>query len=432
MEAPPVLYDAAGQSEAVSEVLSQPPASIVRWGTTVLFGALLLLLAGAWFIRYPDVIPGNALITTEQPPLKLLARANGRLTSLLVDDNTFVKRGTLLAEIDNTTRLENIPKLHRFITDARRLLADPTYTLPLLPEGIALGDAQDDYNHIVKSYREHKRLLTDSYHGQQAAMLQQQITDYQQLIDLNERQLVLTEQEYGNAEQKYQTNASLYRQKVHSRLEFLDMENNFLQKKKERETFRKVIVENRLILADKRRQLSEMSYQLLQKTRSHRDNIELHVRDIENALQVWQYTYVLTAPTDGKLIYLSQLVKNQPVRIADTLFAVLPASRQPYVGFVTVPAQGAGKVRVGQWVVIKLNDFPYREYGVLRGRVMKIAPTTTPRTYRLQVSLPNGLVSSYAKTLRFKPEMTGSAEIITDDMRLLERAFHNLRGLAAN
>ncbi|WP_077919691.1 HlyD family efflux transporter periplasmic adaptor subunit [Spirosoma sp. 209] len=423
-----VTYDAAGRSDALSEVLAHPPSSIVRWGTSVFLGALILLLAGAWLIHYPDVIQGTVLITTERPPLKLLAKANGRLTALLVHDNAMVKRGALLAEIENTTRLENVPALRRFITDARQFLNDPTLPLPLLADHTTLGDVQEDYNQLVKSYRDYKRLLTDAYYGQQARTLRQQIGDYQQLIDLNERQLALIEQEYTNADQTYQINASLYRQKLYARLEFLAMENSYLQKKKERESFRKIIVENRLTLTDKHQQLSELTHQFLQQTRAHRDKIDQHIRSIENALQIWQHTYLLTAPADGRVLFLKQLNQDQPVRTADTLFALLPAIQQPFVGFVTVAAPGTGKVEVGQLVILKLNDFPAREYGVLRGRVTAISPTTTPGRYRLSVSLPNGLLSSYGQQLKVNSEASGSAEVVTNDLRLLERAYQRLRG----
>ena len=49
--------------------------------------------------------------------------------------------------------------------------------------------------------------------------------------------------------------------------------------------------------------------------------------------------------------------------------------------------------------------------------------------YRAKVNLPNGLRSSYKKDLTFKPEMTGTAQIITEDLRLIERVFNSFRKL---
>jgi len=41
--------------------------------------------------------------------------------------------------------------------------------------------------------------------------------------------------------------------------------------------------------------------------------------------------------------------------------------------------------------------------------------------------LPNGLKTSYNRELIFDKEMRGSAEIITEDLRLIERVFYQFR-----
>ncbi|OIN58108.1 hypothetical protein [Arsenicibacter rosenii] len=68
---------------------------------------------------------------------------------------------------------------------------------------------------------------------------------------------------------------------------------------------------------------------------------------------------------------------------------------------------------------------------MLRGYVQQIAPTPDRRQYRATVSLPDGLLTTHTagKPLRFRPELTGTADIITDNRRLLEQAFTGLRGL---
>ncbi len=47
--------------------------------------------------------------------------------------------------------------------------------------------------------------------------------------------------------------------------------------------------------------------------------------------------------------------------------------------------------------------------------------------YVIDVELPKVLVTSYGKTIDFKQEMRGSAEIITEDLRLIERFFYQFK-----
>ena len=47
----------------------------------------------------------------------------------------------------------------------------------------------------------------------------------------------------------------------------------------------------------------------------------------------------------------------------------------------------------------------------------------------MDISLPKGLETSYKKKIQFQQEMRGSADIITEDLRLLERIFYQFRSM---
>lgn len=94
----------------------------------------------------------------------------------------------------------------------------------------------------------------------------------------------------------------------------------------------------------------------------------------------------------------------------------------------------------GQEVIIKLDNFPYNEYGSLKGIVSEISlMTNTQQTnqgdleqYLIHVELPDGLKTNYSQLLPFKYELKGVAEIITRDRRLIERVFDNFRYMLSN
>ena len=46
-----------------------------------------------------------------------------------------------------------------------------------------------------------------------------------------------------------------------------------------------------------------------------------------------------------------------------------------------------------------------------------------------EVEFPNGLTTNYNKQIKFSQEMQGSAEIITEDIRLIERLFNPIKAL---
>ena len=97
-----------------------------------------------------------------------------------------------------------------------------------------------------------------------------------------------------------------------------------------------------------------------------------------------------------------------------------------------LPTERSGKVKVGQKVNIRFNNYPDNEYGIVKGVVKNISliPASQgqgTKSYIVDIELPNGLKTTYNKTLPFLPEAEGQADIITDDITLLERFLLPLR-----
>lgn len=112
------------------------------------------------------------------------------------------------------------------------------------------------------------------------------------------------------------------------------------------------------------------------------------------------------------------------------MFYIAPYSTD-YFGELHIPQQNAGKVRVGQEVLVKFAGYPYQEFGGVRGRITTIADIPLKDSIFLaKVVLPAGLKTTYGKHLAYKIGMTASAEIMTDDSRLLEKLFYQLRKIA--
>lgn len=95
-----------------------------------------------------------------------------------------------------------------------------------------------------------------------------------------------------------------------------------------------------------------------------------------------------------------------------------------------LPAQGSGKVKVGQRALVRLINYPDQEFGYLEGRVERISYTpNTDGNYLVQIHLPNGLVTNYGVQLPTNRQMQGSADLIIEDIRLLVRLFPPLKSI---
>ena len=87
-------------------------------------------------------------------------------------------------------------------------------------------------------------------------------------------------------------------------------------------------------------------------------------------------------------------------------------------------------MKTGQIVNIKLSGFPYLEYGMVRGEVKSKSLVPTGDAYIIEITLPGGLTTLYGKKLDFTQNMQGTAEIMTDNLRLLQKIINPFRYLA--
>ena len=124
----------------------------------------------------------------------------------------------------------------------------------------------------------------------------------------------------------------------------------------------------------------------------------------------------------GTVNFLQRIQVGIYLKGGEELFAISEPGGM-YVGVAKVPTIGYGKIKVGQNANIHVENYPYYEYGILKGKVNNIALFPNTNEYRVEISLPNGMLSSQKILLKYTPEMTGDVEIVTDDKRVLERIF---------
>ena len=114
---------------------------------------------------------------------------------------------------------------------------------------------------------------------------------------------------------------------------------------------------------------------------------------------------------------------------ANIVVSVIPEKQSQIVGLILLPVQFTRKVAVGQKVNIQFEDYPYREYGIIRGSVNSISLVPNTENYVVEVEMPQDMKTNYDIPLKFSHEMKGSAEIITSDLRLIERFFKPVKSL---
>ncbi|MEM1124252.1 MAG: HlyD family efflux transporter periplasmic adaptor subunit, partial [Bacteroidota bacterium] len=161
--------------------------------------------------------------------------------------------------------------------------------------------------------------------------------------------------------------------------------------------------------------------------------IQESVQNLSNQLQEWQQNYLIKAPIAGKVNLEKIWSDQQFISAGEPLLTIVPAEGTgKIIAKAQVPTANSGKVEVGQTVNIRLNGYPYQEFGILKATVKQIALVPQEESYTVTLKMPEVLVTTYDKTIPFAQEMQGTAAIITEDRSILQRIFDRFWSLLKN
>jgi HlyD family secretion protein len=209
-------------------------------------------------------------------------------------------------------------------------------------------------------------------------------------------------------------------------IEFNEIQKGLLDQKMSYQNFVTTLLNNQLNIEQILQLIINLEQQ--EKDRSTNALIKLQqtqqqvIADIEN----WEQKFILKSPQDGKIIFLKTWAENQDLVTTEPAFIIV-SPYQKIIGRISVPLYKSSKIKKNQVVNIKLTNYPFEQYGILKGNIENISEIPFQDNYIVTVNLPQDLKTTYNKHLRFYPEMKGDAQIILKDERLLYKLLYKIR-----
>ena len=421
------------ERDEIQRILGNPPAWSLRWGITAVLVAAVAFLCLAWLIRYPDVAKARVVVVTENPPVRLVARSSGKVSRLMVTDQQPVEVGQLIAELENPALLEDVSRLEEFV---RRMegITEPSNLLDLqTPEGLRLGELQGSYARLQQLLKDLQFFERQQGTLARIASLSRQIQYLEGLNTSLEKQATTLAREVEIAKESFNRNNSLLHSGAISQLELEEAETNYLQYRRQLESLQSRVVDNKLQAEQFRSQIIALrqgrSSESMERWLAVREALE----QLKSQLEQWKHTYLITSPAAGR-ISLSRIWREQQfVQANEEVATVVPGEGSgKVVGRALLPTVNSGKVQKGMRANIRLEGYPYQEFGVLQGQVSSIALVPEQEAYLVEIALSDSLVTSYGRTIPFAQELPGTARIITEDRRILDRVFDQVLSLVKN
>lgn len=415
-------------SEEVNDIMGKAPPGILFRGNVVIAGIVALVLIGAWFLRYPDIVSAPFLISSANPPLKLVAQANGKILELDARDGESVEAGKVVAVIDNPANTADMLLL-KGIVEAIDTTLNIRKTLAYirLPAKLQVGELQADYSALFEAINKYNFFVANAYYSNKLATIRHQEANNKEIDGVIHSRAAILNDQLRDEAWKDSVNKKLLKEKVISLSEYNDIRKEYLSQHLISEDNLSSVLQNNQERNELRKSLADVKQEYL----NGENDVTLAVRSaakkIRGQVSIWEKQFLLRAPMAGKVVFFSIRKPNQYVTEGTPVFMVVPVAQQ-YEVHVQLPLYNAGKVRVGERVLLKLREYPYEEFGMVRAQVVAVTNVAIDSAYSVELSLDNGLSTTRRRTIDYRPEIRGTADIVTNDKSILQRLFEGIYG----
>ena len=417
------------RSEEVQDILTRPPHALVRWGISVFFAVLALLFVGGCFLKYPDVISAPVTVTTEHPPVWLVARSSGKVKAVYRSDYDSVRAGDLIAVLENPAETDDV--LHLAALLEVFVPTDSAFLQQHFPERPILGEVQGHYATFLRNLTDYRNFCSLNLYEQKIEATRRELQEYRNYIAHLKRQELLDKEQLEIATVVRNREKLLYDKGLIAKASYEEAQMTFLNKQQNSESLQSSLSSARIQEAQLRQNMIETEMERNREANSLMTQLKTSYDALLVGIEEWKLSYLFVAPSDGVLSYNNIWQRNQNVSAGDKVFSIVTQAPGSIIGKIKLSATGTGKVRPGQRVNISVDSYPYLEFGFLTGEILSVSLLPDDESvYTATVSLPQDLCTSYGKPMEFKGELTGTAEILTDERSVTLRLLSPLRYLS--
>ncbi len=407
--------------------------AIGRWsrvgGWVLLGGFGLALILGA-VLQYRVVVKASAVVRPEGELRQVQAASEGKVLQILARDNQWVRRGQVLARLDDSRLQTRERQLRSSIAQSelqqrqvQEQLADKERQIQLeqtaLDRVVAATSAEVAVSQ--RSYRDRRQIaLAESQEAAAAVDLaREELNRYRQLQNTGAiSQLQLREKEAGlkvAIARRLKADTSLNP----DRGEVVRTEQRRLQEQSSG-------LASMARLRQEQQQLLQTQADLQRRLQEDRENLR--------QVQVELGNTIVRAPVSGHLQQFQLRNPGQVVTAGTVLAQMLPDDARLVIK-AQVPTEDISKLKLGQRVALRIGSCPYPDFGTLAGQVTAIssdalpsareasasssASPTAPSSYEVTIRPDTAQLRSQSQRCSLQAGMPGQADIITREETVL-------------
>ncbi|MBL8539856.1 MAG: HlyD family type I secretion periplasmic adaptor subunit [Betaproteobacteria bacterium] len=413
-----------------AEAIEKEPMPLQARATLyVLVGLVLTAATWASFAKVDRIVVGRGKLITTTPTIVVQPLEPSMIRSIDVQVGQIVKKGARLATFDPTFASSDLSQLtvRHASLDAHTRRLEAELSGARVP-ATAASNAEE--------------LLQSRIFQERRANLESRLTSLDENIKRLKAAIAGNRREEVVLRERLQKNLEI--QRMHESLR----EGNYVPKLKVLETQRDRLQTERDLeqllstSGQLQREIAKLEAERAAFTQDWREKVmeELVVvkrdRDavadqLKKAERKTELT-VVTAPADGVVQEIAKRSVGSVLKEAEPLLTLVPLDA-PLEAEVQIDARYISYLRAGDPARIKLDAFPFQQYGVIKGRVRTVSedsfirPQGTPEDqdsgreafYLARLTLEDKKLEGVPQDIRFLPGMTLTAEVVFGDRTVM-------------
>ena len=415
-------------SDSVQSILDQP-ASILPFKFAIAgFLFLSAFLTWAWVGQVDEVAKAPGKLGPQDESVKVQPVELGKVTQVSVQEGDTVQQGQVLMALESELDTKGIEQLQTVLMSQQSELSQAEVMVEKIRSQL------DTRSMIAKSDLQSQRASI----SQNESIAQTQTVLNQQLKD-----------DISAQQQRIEKFRTLANEGAYPRDQLLQME----QAVRDRERsitegsgkLQQAVGDRDRLNADLLRKESE-AIQVQLSTQQEMEQMRLRQAEIRSKMQETRSQIetakakkdqrFVYAPASGKITTLNLKHSGQVVQPGDAIAEISPQGK-PLILSTLLPSHEAGFVKPGMVTQIKLDAFPYQDFGVVSGKVLSVSPDSKmlkdgAQVYRVDIALDRPNIRVRGQTIELTMGQTGTAEIITRRRRIMDLLLDPIKQLQGN
>lgn len=415
------------KSEEVQEILGTPPGWLLRYGTLLFFLIIVLLFWLSYWIKYPDVVEHEIIISFNDPPIKMISPNSGYIDLIYSSQNQKVKKGQLLVTFKTDADYQDVLTIYENLLKVKSLDINKLISINL-DENIRVGEIQNSLLEFIEMQKQYSNQLKGDNVSFTKKDVQKQIVALESgvlyLINLKESisvQIDNIQIQLKNEEVMVKMDKLSQTELNKTRDKYIGLNSNLNATEAE--------------IKDKQIKINTLKNELISINlggEKGREIAELKLKDsfiqLKTKISQWIYTNLIISPSDGVLQIISGNLKaDQYISKDEPLFIIIPSQSKEMRGIMNIPFTESGNIEKNQKVLVRLKSYPSAQYGILEGRVLNISKVAIELNNEMvspiNVNFQNGLITTKGYKISNEQELSGTGRIITKEKRFIQRIF---------